>query len=175
MLTPDDHTEIKSAIDGLDETASQMERKWGYGRLRLLVDDALRAKFDRQMANVDKVLKYDGVELGDILTQLAAMRRAWAALDAAAIQAGTQPRTADALECVLPDGTVCLIIDPRSGADPKPDGRQIVVYSTDEIGRLIAAAKDSLMVKQTFPGAVIESVRVKSKPLVADGARDIPF
>jgi hypothetical protein len=38
----------QAILDGLDETARQMERKWGVGRLRLLVDDALRGKFDAQ-------------------------------------------------------------------------------------------------------------------------------
>lgn len=168
MLTDLDYSEIKSALDGLDEVASQAERKWGYGRLPLLVDDGLRAKFDRQMANVDKVLQHDGVSLGEILAQLAAMRRAWAALDAAAVAQGHLPRTADALECVLPDGTVCLIIDPRSGADPKPDGRRIVVYSTDEIGRMIAAMAETLVVKREFPGAVVERVHVR-RPKMNDG------
>lgn len=161
MLTDIDHSEIKSALDGLDELASQMERKWGYGRLPMLVEDGLRAKFERQMDNVDKVLRYDVGVLGDILAQVAAMRRAWSALDATAMAGGHVPRTADTLECLLPDGTVCLIVDPRSGAEPLPDGRRIAVYATDEIGRMIAAMVATLLVKQEFPGAVVERIRVK--------------
>lgn len=161
MLTDIDHSEIKSALDGLDELASQMERKWGYGRLPMLVEDGLRAKFERQMDNVDKVLRYDVGVLGDILAQVAAMRRAWSALDAAAMGGGHVPRTADTLECLLPDGTLCLIVDPRSGAEPLPDGRRIAVYATDEIGCMIAAMVATLLVKQEFPGAVVERIRVK--------------
>ena len=33
----------------LDQVALGMERKWGAGRLRLLVSDFLRAKFDEQI------------------------------------------------------------------------------------------------------------------------------
>ena len=49
----------KAILDGLDETARQMERKWGVGRLRLLVDDALRAKFDAQKAKLDAAIATD--------------------------------------------------------------------------------------------------------------------
>ena len=39
---------IKAILDGVDAIARQMEGKWGVGRLRLLVGDALRIKFDAQ-------------------------------------------------------------------------------------------------------------------------------
>ena len=38
----------RAYIDGADETASEMEAKWGADRLRLLVTPELREKFDRQ-------------------------------------------------------------------------------------------------------------------------------
>ena len=37
-----------AAIDQLDATARSMEARWGVGRLRLLVDLDLAARFDRQ-------------------------------------------------------------------------------------------------------------------------------
>ena len=46
----------QAILDGLDETARQMEGKWGVGRLRLLVDDALRAKFDAQKVKLDAAI-----------------------------------------------------------------------------------------------------------------------
>lgn len=168
MLTDLDYSEIKSALDGLDEVASQAERKWGYGRLPMLVEDGLRAKFERQMDNVDKVLRHDDGVREEILAQVAAMRRAWLALDAAAVASGHVPRTADTLECILPDGTLCLVVDPRSGAEPVPDGRRIAVYATDEIGRMIAAMAETLVVKREFPGAVVTRVRVR-RPKMNDG------
>jgi hypothetical protein len=39
---------IHAMVDGLDQIAADMERKWGVGRLRLIVSDFLRAKFDEQ-------------------------------------------------------------------------------------------------------------------------------
>jgi len=42
----------RSVIDGVDHVAVEMERKWGVGRLRLLVDDDLRQRFDQQPSAV---------------------------------------------------------------------------------------------------------------------------
>jgi hypothetical protein len=53
------HLVAQAILDGLDETARQMEQKWGVGRLRLLVDDALRAKFDAQKAKLDAAIATD--------------------------------------------------------------------------------------------------------------------
>ena len=39
---------VQAVVEGLDQVAAEMERKWGVGRLRLLVSDPLRAKFDQQ-------------------------------------------------------------------------------------------------------------------------------
>src|SRR5512134_2988170 len=44
---------IRAILDGLDEVALAMERTWGVGRLRLLVSDLLRAKFDAQKDKLD--------------------------------------------------------------------------------------------------------------------------
>jgi hypothetical protein len=38
----------QAVVDGVDHRTRELDRKWGIGRLRLLVDDELRARFDRQ-------------------------------------------------------------------------------------------------------------------------------
>ncbi len=174
MLTPADRSEIKSALDGLDHMAGEMERKWGIGRLRLLVSGDLRAKFDRQADRVDKVLWADDGICGEILAVLGAMKRAWAALDQAATAAGAPVIPAAFLECPLPDGGVVAIVAEHSGGELPADGRRVTVYSTAEIGRMIAAAADLLTVKREFPGAVVEQVRVK-RPWVNDKVGDLVF
>jgi hypothetical protein len=47
---------IRAIIDGLDDVALTMERTWGVGRLRLLVSDLLRAKFDAQKDKLDAAI-----------------------------------------------------------------------------------------------------------------------
>ena len=38
----------QSVVDGVDHCVRELDRKWGIGRLRLFVDDTLRARFDQQ-------------------------------------------------------------------------------------------------------------------------------
>ena len=47
---------IQAMVDGLDQVAIAMERKWGVGRLRLLVSDLLRSKFDEQKDRLDTAI-----------------------------------------------------------------------------------------------------------------------
>ena len=48
MTTKPNVLAIKSVIDGVDHVAVEMENEWGVGRLRLLVGDDMRERFDRQ-------------------------------------------------------------------------------------------------------------------------------
>ena len=50
MSAPEDHATLKAYIDGVDAIARAAETAWGIGRLPMLVDDELRAKFYRQQA-----------------------------------------------------------------------------------------------------------------------------
>ena len=52
---PSDYV-IRATLDGLDRLADEMDRKWGIGRLRLLVSDLLRAKFDAQKDKLDAAI-----------------------------------------------------------------------------------------------------------------------
>ena len=85
---PSDYA-IRAIIDGLDQVAFEMERKWGVGRLRLLVSDLLRAKFDAQKDKLDAAIATNQEHY--IRAQAEGMKRAWAALDKAASEAGHPP------------------------------------------------------------------------------------
>jgi len=167
-----DQSEIQSALDGLDDLAATLERKWGIGRLRLLVGDELRARFDRQATVLDKFLWDDAQPVAEVIAKIHAMRRGWSALDAAAAEAGAIPRPPAVMECPLPDGGVIAIVDDAHAGDLPPDGRCIAVYSAAEIGRMVAAAKSILKVKQELPGTVVEQIRVV-RPWVRDRVGDL--
>lgn len=164
-----DTQEITSALDGLDHVAGDMERKWGVGRLRLLVGDELRCKFDRQAALLDKFLWDDQQPCREVVGKVQAMKRAWLALDQAAASTGASTLPAAFLECPLPDGGTIAIVSEDSGGEIPADGRRVTVYSTAEIGRMVAAAASILTVKREFPGAVVERVRVKRPTWHSDG------
>ena len=152
----------KAILDGLDETARQMEQKWGVGRLRLLVDDALRAKFDAQKAKLDAAIA-TGQEIY-VRAQAAGMRRAWQVLDRTATEAGAQPLAPEVWECVLPSsGEVVSIV--RTEAEAHHVAREGEVWTLAEVGVLIERMGDEVRkVRRTFPGSAVVDVRPREPP-----------
>src|SRR6187455_446643 len=79
----------RSYIDGADQTAAEMEAKWGVDRLRLLVSPDLREKFDRQRYLFNQAIWHGELEV--VRREAGRMVTAWLALDKAATAAGKQP------------------------------------------------------------------------------------
>ncbi len=163
---------IRSMVDGLDRLAVVMERKWGVGRLRLLVPELLRARFDEQKDRLDAALRSG--EERFVSAQVDGMRRAWAALDRAAHDADEKPLATDVWECVLPStGEVISLVRTDEEADHVArDGR---VFTLAEVAILIEALGDDVLaVKQKFPGAAVTGIRRKA-PIDWSRGDDIPF
>jgi len=168
---------IQAMVDGLDQVALAMERKWGVGRLRLLVSDFLRAKFDEQKDRLDAALRSG--EERFVAAQVEGMRRAWDALDRAAREGGAKPLAPEVWECVLPStGEIISLV--RSEEEAHHVAREGRVFTVAEIAILIEALGEGVLaVKQKFPGAAITGIRRKAVPAKAgiDWSRgdDIPF
>jgi hypothetical protein len=163
---------IQAMVDGLDQVALAMERKWGVGRLRLLVSDPLRAKFDEQKDRLDAALA-SGQE-GYARIHVEGMRRAWDALDRAAADAGQAPLAPEVWECVLPEtGEIVSIV--RTEAEAHHVARQGRVFTVAEIATLIAGLGDAVLeIKRQFPGAAVTGIRQKP-PIDWSRGDDIPF
>lgn len=157
-------------VDSLDLVAIEMERKWGAGRLRLLVDIPLREKFDRQRYLVNQALWHG--ELQDVITQARRMVSAWKALDRAAEAAGKGTLEPEVWEVTMADGVVAAIVrDPHHASKVAADNRHVRVYTLSDIAHLIKSFPELIKAKQTFPGAYVEAVRTRvSDPL--DGVPD---
>ena len=153
---------IKAILDGVDAIARQMEGKWGVGRLRLLVGDALRIKFDAQKAKLDAAIATD--EEAYVRAQAEGMRRAWLALDRAATESGAQPLAPEVWECVLPaSGEVVSIV--RTETEAHHVARESEVWTLAEIAVLIERlGTDVRQVKRTFPGSAVVEVRDRDPP-----------
>ena len=153
---------IKAILDGVDEHARQMERKWGIGRLRLLVSDSLRIRFDAQQAKLDAAIATN--EPAYISAQAEGMRRAWRALDVAATEAGAQPLAPEVWDCVLPStGEVVSIV--RTENEAHHVARQSEIWTLAEVAVLIERLGNGVRrVKRTFPGAAVVAVRGRSAP-----------
>src|SRR5512146_1769257 len=122
---PSDYA-IRAIIDGLDQVAVAMERKWGVGRLRLLVSDFLRAKFDEQKDRLDAASQSG--EENYVRIHCDGMKRAWSALDRAAHDAGEKPLAPEVWECVLPStGEVVSLV--RTTAEAHHVARECRVFT----------------------------------------------
>ena len=170
---------IQGLVQSVDALTDAMERKWGVGRLRLLVEDGLRERFDRQWAKWQAA--YGAQDLDAVRAHSEAMRRAWEAMDAAALRAGHAPLAPEVWETRMPDGVVLAIVRtlPEAHALAR-DGRDREVWTLDEIGRVICAWEGRHWVDaihQHFPGSRIEALRLTPRGAEFDWSRgdEIPF
>ena len=148
----------RAYLDGADETAAEMEAKWGCDRLRLLVSPELCEKFDRQRYLLNQAIWHG--ELEAVQREAGRMVAAWLALDKAAVAAGKKPLSPQVWEVALEDGSVAAIVPDDTHAHAVVgEGRKVTVYTLDEIGRLLSNYPDIAKAKLTFPGAVITAVR----------------
>jgi hypothetical protein len=153
----------QSWVDEMDVVSRDMERYWGVGRLRTLVTPELREKFDRQRFKVNNAIWCGDLE--EVKTETKRMVAAWRALDRAAKEAGHRRLSPETWEIGLKDGSVLVLC--RSDDDARavrPDGRQTVVWTLDEVRNMIDSEAWLNAAKREFPGAVVQA----SKTQIAD-------
>lgn len=162
MPSSTDCATLIAYFEGVDSARAEAERKWGCGRLELLAGDELRAKFRRQQATWSEA--YQEAWAADMLTRgqldkvvakAGAMQRAWAALDAAATEAGHRPVAPFVWEVRLATGEVAAFVQTNAEASKViAEGRYVAVYTAEEIGNVIDALPAALqMAKVHFPGS----------------------
>jgi hypothetical protein len=164
---------MQDALHKYDDVVSEVEGRWGVDRLVWLVGGDLRDRFEQQMDRLNAAIdKCDP----SIEHEVDVTLRGVAALEAAAIAAGAKPLSGDYVEGRMPDGRVIAITATGYEAGKvKRDNREMVVYSADEIGRIIEGLNKEAPVvdaiKNAFAGAEVQSV----KPVKYDLDDEIPF
>ncbi len=161
MAKSSDALAIKSVIDGVDHVAVEMETKWGVGRLRLLVVDDMRERFDRQAALFNEAVFTNDVKA--VRRHGEGMRQAWQALDKYASDYRFCRIDPTVWEVNGPDGVIAVVrTNPEAHAIVR-EGRAVEVWTLDEVARVIAAHRDTIgEAKRVFPGAEVIDVRVRS-------------
>lgn len=169
------YLEGRAHIDGVDQLAVEMERTWGAGRLRLLVDAEWREKFDRQRVKLNKAV-WEG-DLEDVHRETSRMVAAWRKLHSLALGANAAQLAPQVWETALDDGRVVAIVrDIGEAQHIASSGRRVDVYSLEEIGRIIQAFPEISKAKTTFPGATVVAARGPDDPLRSIELDDsIPF
>ena len=168
--TPEDWLKGKAHIDGVDAVAIAMEARWGAGRLRLLVDDRLREKFDRQRFLFNAAIWHGDMQ--QVVLQSRRMIAAWQALAREAEAAGAPILSPEVWEVALADGTVvALVRSPEEAHAVVAEGRRVTVYTLAELAILLENYREVTKTKITFPGAEVVSIR-RDIPDPLNGIRD---
>jgi len=150
----------RSYIDGAEALAIEMEKKWGADRLRLLVSQELREKFDRQRYLFRQAIEFGPLEA--VRRESERMRTAYFTLDGAAKAAGASPIDAEIMEFALDGGTVLAIVgepDEARRAFARSDGRKMIVYTLEEVAKILSDFASVNAAKRVWPGATVTKVR----------------
>ena len=83
--------EAKAIIDGITFLETEINQRWGFNQLRLLVSDDLRLRFDNQLARYEEAVKAN--HLPSIRIQGASLRKGYEQLESNAKSAGLRPIT----------------------------------------------------------------------------------
>ncbi len=160
MTKNSDALAIKSVIDGVDHVAVEMENEWGVGRLRLLVGNDMRERFDRQAALFNEAVFTNDAKA--VRRHGEGMRKAWQALGKYASDCRFCRIDPTIWEVNGPDGIIAVVrTNPEAYAIVR-EGRAVEVWTLDEVARVIAAHRDTIgEAKRVFPGAEVVDVRVK--------------
>jgi len=156
-------------MNNLDTVARSMELKWGVDRLPRLVSEILSIKFAQQRNLLNEAIK--SKDATRIAKQSKGMRRAWVALDEAAMADGHMPlgylvwtakheKTGDVVTVYQEDAK---LVDIAAAGG--------VSFTLEELVKLIPA--DVLVAKKEFHGIKVVDVRDKTKD--EDLNDEIPF
>lgn len=175
---PTADSEIQHHLDRLDEVAREMEMVWGTGRLVQLVDDVLRQKFFKQMANLNKAIEANSPS--EVATHAEAMQRGWRALDKAARGVGHKPKPHAGTEVRLNDGRIVAIVPGEDKVpDYRKDGTEILTITESELGLILSdlLAAESALAKtlKSFPASKLTALARKSPPPDWRRGDSIPF
>lgn len=166
---------IDTIVKAVDQRGREMDRKWGTGRLPMLVtpewhDRFKRAKFQFSTAvwerQVDDARKY-----GE------AMLRGYAKLDELATEAGVSSAPPEQWEMATDSGVIIVVRDLADVGRVDTGGRAASVWSLEEVANVIAAHPVIVAAKRHFPGAEVESVRParKLRQELNDDLESLPF
>lgn len=157
-------TRSQIALEQLDEVAHQAELRWGVGRLPRLVPVDLAERFWRQKEKLDQAITEEatGGSIANTEHEAGRMLNAWRALDATAEAAGALELDPGRLEARLPDGRLLVVCgDPVDARQIVGDNREAVVWSMEEIARVLWQFEMVNDAKRVWPGATVEQVRVE--------------
>lgn len=168
------YDQMYGAMRPVDAIASEMELRWGVGKLETLVTPETAAKFESARAKLDVAIFNKDPEL--VTQRAGVMVRGWKALEAEALRLGHKPAPPELWYAKAPeeyglDEMQFVIAKDNSAATLAQT--DLPVYTVTEVARIIRlwrSQSDVSKVKNIFAGA--EVVRMDGD-LIDD--KEIPF
>lgn len=152
----EDHENIQRHLTRLDQVQVEYESRWGVNRLPSLCSDDMQAKWNRQRQKlqdaVNQNLLYGVRDLVD------GSIRAYAAMENDALARGNKPHDAEMWDVKHPDsGQVFRIVKSNYDAGiALKDGA--MVFTLQEVARILDAHATIKDVKATFPDATVANI-----------------
>lgn len=130
----------RSLIDEVDALEVEATKRWGAGRLRLIVPPEARERFDTRRREFERAIASGTLE--EVEEACGWMAKAWRRLDEIAVRQGHEKFDPVVWEIAHPDGSVSAIV--RTWAEAVhvvASGRRVRVYTLAQIGELLETAR----------------------------------
>ena len=168
-------SDMQVIINCVDQRGREMDERWGFGRLPMLVPIDWAERFHQQHKLFNAaVWEFD---LLAVRQHGEAMLRAYDRLDELAREAKGEPLPVDQWEFETAQGLVILVRDLRDTGRAQRHGREAQVWALDEVASVIGHHPILVATKNAFPGAQVVSVRPSraARDQLDDELSDIPF
>lgn len=168
---------IQSALWDYDRGVTTVEAIWGVDRLPYLVDDETRLKWWSAVERLNTAI--DEEDANQVKHRVGVCLRGLGRLEDLARAAGHKPNPPTWWETIMPDGRVLRVVRewPEgsmaiAATETAADGRKVVVWSMEEVARIVGSYGAANVVKDTWPGATVTKVRTVTEEALDD---EIPF
>lgn len=163
---------VQSAVWDYDRAITALEKTWGVDRLPYLVSDETRLKWWRAVDALNRAVFAN--EADKVRSLVDNLIRGMNKLVEEAAAAGHKPQEADWFETPLKDGRVLRIVREWPEFATRVDDKRIVVWSLQEVARIVEGHSVVNAVKDAFPGAMVTEARTK-QPTDTELDDEIPF
>ena len=151
---------VQSAVQGYDRHIWEAERTWGVDRLPSLVSDDTRQRWWTGVGMLNTAIRDNNAVMVKALVDnmIVGLQK----MISEAEDAGYGPLAPDIWESALSDGRVLRLVRSFPGPSYQPDGRDVILWTLEDVARLVDKQDAINKIKEMFPGAEITDVRFKS-------------
>lgn len=151
---------VQSAVEGYDRHIWEVERIWGVDRLPSLVSDDTRQRWWTGVSMLNTAIRDNNVVMVSAIVDnmLVGLQQ----MVAEAKAAGYGPLDPDIWEAPLLDGRILRLVRSFPSSSCVPDNRDVILWTLEDVARMVEKQESINLIKQIFPGAEISDVRIKS-------------